>query len=321
MKKRWPVLILTLTFMLSIAATAMAAPAPAGSQAAVNSAQRVAADQEFDDFFQELFEGYAVDVSPEQKQELESLFAQIMDLEADENYVEAYQQWEQFYGLSDPLWENAVYEYPEFNEFVAGSLPEDISDADRSELERLFNEAVALEESGDMDAAEQVWLEFDDLLVSCWGVEDQEGWEEDCWAEEGEYPAFEDYYGEEYLDDLSLTDAERAEMKVLYDEAVALEESGDWEASEEKWQALWDLEAVHYDEYWANYEYPSFDEFMADYDGDFSPRALEQMRTLYDEAVVLEKSGEWEAAADKWDALYYIMDRFGAFDEYEDIAA
>lgn len=184
MKKRWPAIILALVLTLSITASSMAEPARAGSQAAIQSAQRVPADQEFDPIFQEVFEGLPIEASDAQLNEMMNLLLQIMALESEGDSLEAEQQWEQLFGLIDPLWQDPACDDLEFQALMEGFLPGDISDADRAELERLFDEAVALEEQGDWEEAEEAWAAFDALLEEAWENSEQDWWDEECWDEE-----------------------------------------------------------------------------------------------------------------------------------------
>ncbi len=373
MNKRWPVLFLLVIFTFCGSSLAAAVPAalPGGSQAAQNSAERVP-QTSFNDFFDSMFEGFNVEASPEQLGIMEKLYDDIMELEDQEQYIDAFDKWNDFYAMSEPLWESAVYEYPSFDEYMAGWMPENITAADREKLEGLYNEAVALEKTQEWEAASTKWDEFYKVMEPYWEDEDlnsdesanlpyeefDESWlpedmndtdqaelerlyeeavtlemegknseAEEKWAafdgileqyvdedaaleEEWAYPSFNEFYGEEYLAELELSSEDRARMESLYNEAVALEEGGDYEAADLKWEELWTIEEEHYGNYCASYEYPGFDEFLADYPAAYSPKALDQMEQLYNEAVKLEGNGDWEAASTKWDALFYIIGMF-----------
>ncbi len=344
---------LTLSLALLAGSSAPALACVKTSSIACPNPYDQAAD--FGQYYEQCFSGYTVSVSDEQYAAMKNQFDQMKTLEQQEQYLDAYAQLNLLNVAMNEVWTTAVYNYPAFSDFIAG-WPLTSASADHlAGLESLYNDAVAIEKVQGAEASQAKWQEFYDLA---WSVEDpalpcdyppfeeyMTGWmpqglnENDRAALEQDYneavaleeggdpdgaaikweafnkiiaaytiwPSFEEYFGST-LTDLNISGGDIETMKSLYAEAVALEKSGDSEAASQKWTAMNNIQQPYWDNY--VYQYPSFEEYIALYSVNISGGPMEQMKQVYTEAVALEQAGDVEGAADKWGAFYYILYKF-----------
>ncbi len=165
-----------------------------------------------------------LDLDAEALSALEKLFNEAIAFEEADNFEEAEKKWDAFDKLLDanlPEDDFEEYTFEEEKEFLDEL---DLDAATISALEKLFNEAIALEEAGNDAEAEKVWETFDNLLESNL----PEDFEEDY--------TFEDE--KEFLEELGLDSAVMAELEELFNKAIALEEAGNDTEAEKVWETI-----------------------------------------------------------------------------------
>lgn len=180
----------------------------------------------FEDFAYELDE----ELDAETLAEVEALFNEAIALEAKED-------WEAAEAIWDQLYEMDIFNYDmDFEwtfEDVKSELKEDLDATTLAEVEALFNQAMAHEEADEWDEADAIWDQLYEMDIFNYEMEEFEEW------------TFEDLKEElkEGIDADVLASAE-----ALFNEAMALEEAGDFDAAEAKWDALFEMDIFDYEE-------------------------------------------------------------------------
>ena len=251
-------------------------------------------DEEFT--FDMLAEEFIDEISDEDLAKAEELFNEAMALEEAGDYQEAEAVWEvldemEIFDLEDDYDEEFTFD------MLAEEFIDEISDEDLAKAEELFNEAMALEEAGDYEGADDVWEALEDMDIFDW---------EDEYEEDFSFDELKEEFGED-LDEELLVEAEE-----LFNEAMTLEEAGDYEAAEEKWEALFELDVFEDDEWDEDYEEEfGFEELRDELRDDLDEDVLDAIEDLFNEALELEESGDYDEADEKWNAIF----EFDVFDD------
>ncbi|MBI9013320.1 MAG: hypothetical protein JEZ08_13890 [Clostridiales bacterium] len=169
----------------------------------------------------------------------------------------------------------------------------DLSQTDMASLEKLFNEAIALEKANQFEAAEQKWDNYFNLL------------DEKLPKTNFEEYTFEDE--KEFLEELGFNKEEMATIEKLFNEAIALDKEEKYEEAEKKWDAFYAIIDVKLPEMdFMEYTFEDEKEFLEELG--LNKEEMATIEKLFNEATALDKEEKYEEAEKKWDAFYAIID-------------
>jgi len=206
---------------------------------------------------------------------------------------------------TDEAWKN-------YDEYLNKLLPEDMEDdfdieeekewleelqvsqADMSALETLFNEAIALEEADKFDEADVKWTAYEEIL-------------------EKYYDAFEFTFDDEveWLKEMGVSDADVSALETLFNEAIALEEADKFDEADVKWAAYEEILEKYYDAF----EFTFDDEVEWLKEMGVSDADMSALETLFNEAIALEEADKFDEADVKWAAYEEILEKY--YDAFE----
>ena len=212
---------------------------------------------------------------------------------------------------TDEAWKN-------YDEYLNKLLPEDMEDdfdieeekewleelqvsqADMSALETLFNEAIALEEADKFDEADVKWTAYEEIL-------------------EKYYDAFEFTFDDEveWLKEIGVTDADIVALKTFYNDAIALEEADKMDEAEKKWIAFDEILDKYEDAFDEEEDYSVEEEKAWLKEIGVSDADIDTLVLLFNEALVLEEAEKFEEAENKWVTYDEILDKYFDLEDME----
>jgi hypothetical protein len=216
---------------------------------------------------------------------LEPLYNQIMALEKDELWEEAGELWIKINQITNPYY-LANWEPDPFDVYIS-MFEYPFTKEDLIQLEELYSQWISLTKSGkEEESGLKIGRFFE--IVNNYYVE----------------PTF-----EEYIADLGMTisEADYAVIKQLYEAAQQAMDDGDDQLAMEKWEAL---DHVMRPYYRAAYPMPTFEEQMANYDFDVSMEDISKLQKIYSGILASEQSGDYEQGNSQWDLFYTILEPY-----------
>ena len=238
------------------------------------------------------------DISQTDLVTLEKLFNEAIALEKTNKSEAAEQKWDAYFNLLDEKLPETAYEDYTFEDEKEFLEELGFDAKEMATIEKLFNEAIALEEADKFEEAEKKW----DAIYNL--VEEK--------SPEMDYEEYTFENEKEFLEELGFDSAVMAELDELFNKAIALEEAGKDAEAEKVWESIDNLFESNLPE--------DFDEdFEQDYTFEDEKEFLKELgltdeemitiEKLFNEAIALEEADKFEEADKKWDAIYTIIDK------------
>ncbi|MCH4887303.1 hypothetical protein EZV73_06955 [Acidaminobacter sp. JC074] len=204
-------------------------------------------------------------------------------------------KWDAYYKALEDLMPEAFKPEPYTFDQEKDWLKEmEISSDDMQALEKIFNEALKLQEADKYDQADKKWDDYYKILDKYQDAFIIEPSMEMKWEDEASW-----------LKDLGLEDKEISKLKTLFEDA---------KKDEDKWEAYHKaLEELMPEEYKPEpYSFDQEKEWLKDLK--LTSDDMTAIEKLFDEAVKLEEASKYDEANKKWDDYYKILDKYeGAF--------
>lgn len=173
-----------------------------------------------------------------------------------------------------------------FEDFAMG-LSEDLDADTLAAAKALFDEALALEEKEDYEAAEKVWEKLYEMDIFA-------DWDDFEWT-------FEDF-ATGLAEDV---DADvLAEAETLFNQAIALEKEEKYDEAELVWTKLYELELFGEMDY--DYEPWTFAELKEEFKSGLTDEVLAKAEGLFNQAMALEEAEDYTAAEEIWLQLFEL---------------
>ncbi len=235
----------------------------------------------------ELYQMYLPEgISEEDLDKIEVLYHEVKVLDQEQRYDESMLIWENIHKIIEPYY-IAAWEPETFEDFIQ-YFDLEITAADLAKLESLYNESIALRKNLDVELADEKMSEFYEILHSYY---------QDTYTR----PTFEDFMqGIEF----DVTAEELVELERFYNEANQAEINEDWELASAMWNGFHMILQPYY---LANYEPPTFEEFLSYHEFELTAEDIEKIKPLFEEIRGFEKSGDWENASERWGAIHEIL--------------
>lgn len=170
---------------------------------------------------------------------------------------------------------------------------------DMTKLEKLFNEAVALEKADKFDDAMKKWEDYYKILESY----DTALFATNCTID------FEEE--KDWLKEIGVSDADITALEKLYDEIEALEKADKHDDAEKKWEAVEKIMEKYYDkmgEVDVKFDLEAEKEWLKEIG--VSASDITALENLYKEIEALEKADKRDDAEKKWEAVEKIMEKY-----------
>lgn len=235
--------------------------------------------------FEEFKECLKKDLPKDQMAKVKSLFDKVIAFEEKQEFEKASEVWNEIDGMDVfDCEEDCDFEYT-FEE-LKKELKSDLSPKDLKKAEQLFDKAIAFDKEGKFDEANKIWDELYSMNIF--------SYEMDC-----DDLTF-DNLKQVFKKDLSKEDINKA--KALFDKAMELEKKDKFEDAEKVWEQLYALEIFDYD--FGEYEEYTYDMFKQELKKDISKDDQAKAKQLFEKALELDKSGNYDDAKKVWDELY-----------------
>ncbi len=218
---------------------------------------------------------------------IEQLYNQTLELDQQEKWDESMSIWESIHQILEPYY-IAAWVPETFIEYF-GHFELEVDDNDLTRLEALYNEHVSLRKNGDVTASDEKMVEFHNIVSKYF--------EDEVYTP----PSFQEYMeGIEF----ELTQEDLTKLEKLYTDASAAEKDGNWEVASEKWVAFHTILQPYY---LANYQAPSFEEFISMQEFTLTEEDLVTIKPLYKQVVEFDKKGDWESSMAIWDQIHSVF--------------
>ncbi|WP_374967106.1 hypothetical protein [Lysinibacillus sp. RS5] len=210
--------------------------------------------------------------------------------EIEKKYEEIEKIHEEMYKIAKPYilanWQPQTFEeYIEDFGFKEKNIV--IKENDITQLKPIYAEWVKLQKNGDDEKATEKMDEFYKILQ----------------------PYLDELYPpqtfEEYMEgwELDIPTETLAKLKTIYENAQKAEKEEDVELSEKLWEEFHQLIIPFI-------KPVTFEEYMSDFEFEISEADQKQLKSLYEEALALDKKEDVEKAQEKWEAFYKILDPY-----------
>jgi len=245
--------------------------------------------KDYSDFY--TFDVYKKDLPKEITKEdlakLEKLFNQTKKLEKEEKYDEVDKIYLEMDKITKP-YILASWVPVSFEEFIEeyGFSEKNIviKENDKKQLKAIYEQWIKLEKSGKEEQAQVKFDEFQKILQPYL---------------DALYPpvTFEQYISDMELD---IPTEALAKLKAIYKDAQKAEKDKNDQLSEKLWG--------EFDEMIKPYMKPlSFEDYLSDFDFEIKAKDKKQLKKLYEEAIALDKKGDYEKSNEKWNAIDNIL--------------
>ncbi|MGE7916210.1 hypothetical protein [Lysinibacillus xylanilyticus] len=225
-----------------------------------------------------------------QKEVSAELEKKATDEEIDKKYEEMNKIYEEMDKITKPYilanWQPQSFE-EYIKDFGFGEKNIVINENDNTQLKATYEEWVKLEKSGDEENANKKNDEFYKILQ----------------------PYLDKLYPpetfEEFMEgvDLDIPAESLAKLKPIYENAQKAEKEENVELSEKLWN--------EFNEIISPFIKPvTFEDYMSKFEFEISDTDKKQLKSLYEEAVALDKKEDFEKSQEKWDAFYKILDPY-----------
>jgi len=151
--------------------------------------------------------------------QLKAIYAEWVKLYKNGDDEKATEKIDEFYKILQPYFDE-LYPPETFEEFMKG-LELDIPAETLAKLKPIYENAQKAEKEEDFELSEKLWQEFHQLII----------------------PYIKPVTFEEYMSDFEfeISEADKKQLKPLYEEASALDNKGDYEKSQEKWDEIFKI--------------------------------------------------------------------------------
>ena len=212
------------------------------------------------------------------------------DEEIEKKYEEMQKIQEEMYKVAKPYilanWQPQTFEeYIEDFGFKEENIV--IKENDITQLKAIYAEWVKLQKSGDEVKATEKMDEFYKILQ----------------------PYLDELYPpqtfEEFMEgsELDIPTETLAKLKTIYENILKADKEENTELSEKLWG--------EFDQIISEFIKPvTFEEYMSDFEFEISEADQKQLKSLYEEALALDKKEDVEKAQEKWEAFYKILDPY-----------
>jgi len=212
------------------------------------------------------------------------------DEEIEKKYEEIEKIHEEMYKIAKP-YILANWQPQTFEEYIAdfGFKEKNIviKENDITQLKAIYAEWVKLQKSGDEVKATEKMDEFYKILQ----------------------PYLDELYPpqtfEEFMEglELDIPTETLAKLKTIYENILKADKEENTELSEKLWG--------EFDQIISEFIKPvTFEEYMSDFEFEISEADQKQLKSLYEEALALDKKEDVEKAQEKWEAFYKILDPY-----------
>jgi hypothetical protein len=212
------------------------------------------------------------------------------DEEIEKKYEEIEKIHEEMYKIAKP-YILANWQPQTFEEYIAdfGFKEKNIviKENDITQLKAIYAEWVKLQKSGDEVKATEKMDEFYKILQ----------------------PYLDELYPpqtfEEFMEgfELDIPTETLAKLKPIYENILKADKEENTELSEKLWG--------EFDQIISEFIKPvTFEEYMSDFEFEISEADQKQLKSLYEEALALDKKEDVEKAQEKWEAFYKILDPY-----------
>ncbi|MGE7915074.1 hypothetical protein [Lysinibacillus xylanilyticus] len=248
--------------------------------------------QDYSDFY--TFDVYKKSLPKEIKKEdltkLEKLFNQTKKLEKEEKYDEVEKIHLEMDKITKP-YILASWVPVSFEEFIKeyGFSEKNIviKENDKKQLKAIYEQWIKLEKSGKEEKAQEKFDEFQKILQ----------------------PYLDALYPpvtfEQYISDMELDIPAEAlpKLKAIYKDALKADKDKNDQLSEKLWN--------EFNEMINPYTKPlSFEDYVSGFDFEIKAKDKKQLKKLYDEAIALDKKGDYEKSNEKWNAIDKILNPY-----------
>lgn len=263
--------------------------------------------ESFSDFytFDVYKKGLPKEVTKEDLTKLEKMFNDIKKLEKEvaaevekeateeeieKKYEEIEKIHEEMYKITKPYilanWQPQSFEeFIQDYEFKENNIV--IKENDITQLKAIYSEWVKIEKSGDEEKATEKMDEFYKILQ----------------------PYLDELYPpqtfEEFMEgmELDISTETLAKLKTIYENTLKADKEENTELAEKLWG--------EFNQIISEFIKPvPFEEYMSDFEFEISEADQKQLKSLYEEALALEKKDDFEKAQEKWEAFYKILDPY-----------
>ncbi|NYF24837.1 hypothetical protein [Sporosarcina sp. JAI121] len=174
-------------------------------------------------------------------------------------------------------------EFYDFDYFVK-NLPNGVTEDEISELELLYNQAMALEKAESWEEAGEFWMRINQITKPYYLA----NWEPE---------PFDVYIS---MFEYAFTDDDLVQMEKLYNEWISLSKSGAEEESGEKMTQFFEIVNKYYVE-------PTFEDYIKDLNITISEVDFPVIKQLYEDARMVNQDGDDQLSMEKWEAFDLAM--------------
>ncbi|MCT4619286.1 MAG: hypothetical protein N4A62_07835 [Marinisporobacter sp.] len=176
----------------------------------------------FKEFIQEI-----KDIKKDDLKKLETLYNDAISFEKQEKFTDADKQWDVFDGILEKYdnipFDEIGLEDPSFKDFIK-DLDVTLKNADIQKLEKLYNDAIALEKNKKITDADKKWHEFDTLLDKYCDFKDI---------------SFDDFMKD--FQDLKIKKDDLKALKEIYNKAISFEKNKKLTNADEQWDKFFNI--------------------------------------------------------------------------------
>lgn len=202
-------------------------------------------------------------------------------------------------------------------------LPKEVTKEDLTRLEKLFNKMMKLQKELSNEIEKE---ETEEKLEKKYEDIEKISNEMDKIKKPYILANWEPLVFEEYMKDFGFDEAnivikknDIVKLKAIYNQWVKLEKSGQEEKANKKYEKFDTILKPYLDELYSKQTF-EFEDYISVYDFKISEADNKQLKQLYEEALALEKNGEYDKSAEKLEEFNEILEPyFTAVDEEKKI--
>ncbi|RXI98614.1 hypothetical protein DS745_20065 [Anaerobacillus alkaliphilus] len=215
---------------------------------------------------------------------VETLYNLTIELDKQKKWDESMYVWESIHQILEPYYIAAWVPETFVDYFSHYGLKVDENDLTR--LEAIYNEHVSLRKSGQVALSDEKMVEFHNILNKYYGDTTYTT------------PSFLEYMqGIEF----EIESQDLLRLETFYNEANSAEANGEWELASEKWVNFHEVLKPYY---LANFQAPSFEEFLSFQEFTLTEEDKLAIKPLYEQVVEFDKKGDWESSVTIWDQIH-----------------
>lgn len=252
-----------------------------------------------------------IGVSEADMAKVEALSKEIETLNKEKKYDEANKKWDQVEKILEKYYK--AFEAKELAELDFKNEVEwlkemGVPQTEITNLEKLFNEAVALLKADKHDEAEKKWSEYDKLLDKYFEAHDAKELASLNFADE-----------KEFLKEMGVPETDFAKLEKLYNDALALLKAKKHDEAEKIWSEYDKLLSKYVETFeakeLANLNFSEEKDFLKEMG--VPETELKTLEKLFNEAVALVKAKKHDEADKKWDEYHKVLEKYEASFENE----